>query len=324
MSDMTSLDIVVPCFNEEEALPASARELKAILDAMKAEGLVSSRSRIRFVDDGSKDATWSIISRLSSEAPETFGGVKLSRNRGHQNAVLAGLMSSGCDAVITIDADLQDDPVVMKQMVRFFHEGKQIVYGVRADRTSDSTFKRSTAQSYYKVLSLLGVEIVYNHADYRLMGRAAIDALRAYPETNLFLRAIVPQLGFPFAFVTYSRVSRVAGESKYPLRRMLALALNGITSFSMKPLRLITAFGFLTSMAAFAVGTWALLASLFGFASLPGWASIVVPMMFFSGVQILSLGIIGEYVGKTYMEAKRRPPYIIEDIVGDDNRTVLD
>jgi len=313
---MITLDIVVPCYNEQEVLPASAEEISRVLEELILAGLVTSDSCITFVDDGSRDSTWQIIGELVGERPGRFRGIKLSRNKGHQTAVLAGLLSSRADAVVTIDADLQDDPNCIREMVQRHLAGDDIVYGVRSDRKLDTAFKRFSAEGYYRFLKGLGVEVVFNHADYRLMGRRAIDALSQFTEVNLFLRAIVPLIGLKSSEVAYRRTERLAGESKYPLRKMLALAMNGVTSFSMRPLRFITIVGFVTAAVSFAVGVWAFFAYMLGFSTVPGWASIVVPMMFLSGLQLLSLGIIGEYVGKTYIETKRRPLYFIDERIG--------
>lgn len=312
---MITLNIIVPCFNEEEMVRTTASELSALLESMVADGRIDPRSYITFVDDGSTDRTWSIIGELVARSPQTLRGLKLSRNRGHQSAILAGLLQSNADASLTIDADLQDDTKAILEMVRLHAEGNEIVYGVRADRTADAWFKRKSAETYYRLLRLLGVEIVLNHADYRLMGRRSIEALRKYPETNLFLRAIIPQLGFRTATVPYARRERIAGVSKYSLRKMLSLAINGVTSFSIFPLRLITVLGFATSSVAFIIGAWALFAHIHG-AAVPGWTSIVAPIMFISGLQILSLGVIGEYIGKIYLETKRRPVFEIEESIG--------
>lgn len=308
---MMQLGIVVPCYNEQEVLPETARRLLAVLDGLHEKGLASDDSRIWFVDDGSRDATWALIERLSVAHP-CIEGLKLAANRGHQNALLAGLLTAHGDVLISVDADLQDDLGVMEHMVREHVDGAEIVFGVRSDRSADTAFKRITAESYYKVLGALGVRVVFNHADYRLMGRRAIEALREYREVNLFLRGIVPELGFKTATVPYIRSERFAGESKYPLRKMLGLAIEGVTSFSAAPLRFITIFGLLVCVCSFGMGAWAVLTKLFGAQALPGWASTVVPIYFLGGVQMLCLGVIGEYLAKIYMEVKARPRFAIE------------
>jgi glycosyltransferase involved in cell wall biosynthesis len=312
-----SLDIVVPCFNEEEVLPETARQLTALIDAMLAAGSVAS-AEVHFVDDGSRDRTWAIVEGLHRADPR-LGGVKLSRNRGHQNALMAGLAASTADVVVSIDADLQDDPAIIVDMVDAYRGGAEIVLGVRSDRGTDSAFKRMTGQGFYRFLKGMGVEIVYDHADYRLMSRRALTALAQYSESNLFLRALIPQLGFTTATVPYRRAERFAGESKYPLSKMLAFALDGVTSFSTRPLRLITLLGFLVSSVAFALGLWALWVAVFTTSSVPGWASTVVPIYLICGVQLLCIGIIGEYVGKIYFETKRRPRFIVDRVLGEDD-----
>lgn len=311
MSAVPRLDIVVPCYNEEAALPVTVERLTTLVDALSARGLVADHSAVYFVDDGSTDRTWSLIESFGQRHPRVRG-IKLSRNRGHQNALLAGLLNATGDVVISIDADLQDDVVAVERMLEAHAAGAQIVLGVRRTRTHDTWFKRYTAEQYYRWLKRLGVEVVYNHADYRLMGRRAIEALRGYEEVNLFLRGIVPQLGFRTAIVDYDRAPRVAGETRYPLRRMLSLAWEGVTSFSAVPLRFITVLGVTVSLLSLGFAAWALAAKLFGDRALPGWASTVVPIYFLGGVQLLCLGIIGEYLAKIYAEVKRRPRYVIE------------
>lgn len=311
-----SLDIVVPCYNEEAVLPETARQLAALLDALGAAGSVAS-AEVHFVDDGSRDRTWALIEALHA-TDARLGGIKLSRNRGHQNALMAGLSASTADVVVSIDADLQDDPAIIADMVDAYRGGAEIVLGVRSDRGTDSVFKRVTGQGFYRFLKGMGVEIVFDHADYRLMSRRALGALAQYTETNLFLRALIPQLGFTVATVPYRRAERFAGESKYPLRKMLAFALDGVTSFSTRPLRLITLLGFLVSSVSFALGLWALCVAVFTTHSVPGWASTVVPIYLICGVQLLCIGIIGEYIGKIYFETKRRPRFIIDRMLGDD------
>ena len=308
------LSIVVPCYNEEAVLEETAARLLQRVADLVAAGKIASSSRIYFVDDGSRDGTWPLIKSLAVRHP-SVKGIKLSRNRGHQVALLAGLLTVPGDVVISVDADLQDDLAAISAMVDAHLAGAQIVYGVRKRRETDSRFKRITAEIYYKLLASLGVEIVFNHADYRLMGRAALNALATYGESNIFLRGLIPQLGFSTSTVYYDRGERFAGESKYPLRKMLALAWNGITSFSAAPLRFITALGFLVSLGSLLVTAWALYARLFGHTAVPGWASTVLPIYFLGGIQLLSIGMIGEYVAKTYMESKRRPRFIIETVI---------
>jgi glycosyltransferase involved in cell wall biosynthesis len=309
------LNLVVPCYNEEPVLPETARRLAAVLDSLLEQGTVADGSGIYFVDDGSSDRTWEIITSLRAAQSDRFHGIKLSRNCGHQLALLAGLRNVPGDALISIDADLQDDISVIPEMVEEFRLGHDIVYGVRRGRSADTTFKRHTAQAYYRVLAMFGVEIVLDHADFRLMSRRALNALERYREVNVFLRALVPLLGFKFTTVYYDRLPRFAGVSKYPLRRMLGLALNGITSFSMQPLRMISYGGLIMSVVSFLVGAWALTTVLFTDRAVPGWASIVVPVSLVGGLQLASLGIIGEYVGKIYLEVKHRPLFEIEEVV---------
>lgn len=267
------------------------------------------------VDDGSSDATWELVERLHAQDARLCG-IKLSRNRGHQNALLAGLFAVEGDAIVSIDADLQDDVEAIVPMVAHARAGADIVFGVRAARAHDGWFKRVTAKGFYRLLAALGVQVVLDHADFRLMTRRAVEALRAYPEVNLYLRGIVPLLGFRTARVPYARGARVAGESKYPLRRMLSLGLQGVTSFSAAPLRLITALGLLVSLGSLALARWAIWIRLFTDEAVPGWASTVVPIYFLGGVQLLCIGIIGEYLAKTYTEVKRRPRFIIERALG--------
>lgn len=318
MIQAPKIAIVVPCYNEEEVLPWAASELSALIDQQVAAGHISSESYISFVDDGSSDATWTIILAMCESRPDRFSGIKLSKNRGHQSALLAGLATIDADAAISIDADLQDDIRVIPDMVRYFQSGCEVVCGVRSSRKADTLFKNFSARAYYRLMKYLGVEIIPNHADFRLLGRRALVALQKYRETNLFLRAIIPLLGFKQEIVTYERQPRSAGVSKYPLRKMISLGLNGITSFSMRPLRIITVIGIVTAVLAFLFGAWAILAWFFSWPVIPGWTSIIAPMMFLSGVQLLALGIVGEYLGKAYMEVKQRPRYEIETIKGAD------
>jgi len=308
------LAIVVPCYNEQEVLPETSRRLLGVLDRLVADGLASSESRIYFVDDGSRDRTWSLIEELARAHPR-IGGIKLSRNRGHQNALVAGLLTAEGDAIVSIDADLQDDVEVIREMVERYHEGCDIVYGVRPDRSVDG-LRRFPAKLHYRLLRLMGAEVVLDHADFRLMSRRAIEALREYREVNLYVRGIVPMLGFKTATVAYKRAERFAGESKYPLRRLASLAFQGITSLSAAPLRLITTLGLLVCAGSFALVLWALWVRLLTDQVVPGWASTVVPIYFLGGVQLLCIGVIGEYLAKIYLEVKGRPRFAIEQVVG--------
>lgn len=302
---------MVPCYNEVEVLRQTATQLLARLDAMLAEGLIAPSSRICFVDDGSTDGTWALIRELHAAQPRC-DGMKLTRNFGHQGAVLAGMLECDADAVVTIDADLQDDDACIAQMVREYRAGHDVVLGVRDDRSSDSLAKRSTAGGYYRLLRMIGIDVVPNHADCRLLSRRALQELREYPESNLFLRGLVPMLGLPSTTVSYRRKARTAGTTKYPTRRMLSLAWEGVTSFSVAPLRMVSALGFVIALGSLAVTAWALSVKFIAGNAVPGWASTVVPMYFLGGVQILCLGVIGEYVGKIYVESKRRPRYAVE------------
>lgn len=305
------LSIIIPCYNEEEVLPKIIPRLTALLQQMIDEKLIGNNSHVTFVDDGSKDQTWNIIEEQHRRLSQ-IRGVKLSRNRGHQHALLAGLLTASGDVVVSIDADLQDDLNVMKEMVNEYAGGADIVFGVRKSRKKDSLFKCITAQTYYRLLNCMKVEIVYDHADYRLLSRRAIEALRDFGETNLFIRGLVMQLGFPTTIVYYARESRLAGKSKYSLSKMIGLAINGITSFSTMPLRYITLLGFLISLFSILLVIWAFVSILFFKNTVPGWASTVIPIYLISGVQMVCLGIMGEYIGKIYLETKRRPRFIIE------------
>jgi len=311
---MTVLSIVVPCYNEQEALPETSRQLLALRSRLVAAGKITDESRLVLVDDGSRDRTWAMIEEYAASGLPVVG-LKLSRNRGHQNALLAGLFAARGDAIVSVDADLQDDVNAIEAMVDHYRQGCDVVYGVRSSRQTDTAFKRLTARGFYWLMQRLGAQTVRDHADYRLMSRRAIEALREYGETNLYLRGIIPLLGFRSATVEYARQARIAGESKYPLRRMMSLALNAITSFSIVPLRLISAIGFLVFVASLFVLAWTLWVALFTDRALPGWASITLPIYFLGGIQLLSLGVIGEYLGKLYVEAKRRPRYVVEQIV---------
>lgn len=318
---MTSpvLYIVVPCYNEQEVLPVTAPMFLGKINALASGGKISPDSRVLFVNDGSKDKTWDIIKGLAEE-DEHYIGICQSRNRGHQNAVLAGLMEAmdKCDITISVDCDGQDDIDAMDKMVDEYLGGCDVVYGVRSARDTDSFFKRETAQSFYKFLSAMGAEVVYNHADYRLISSKVLKELADFKEVNLYLRGMIPLVGFKSTTVEYERKQRLAGDSKYPLRKMAALALDGITSLSVKPLRLIMGFGAIVALISFIGVIWALITALCGNA-VPGWASMTCIVCFVSGVQLLSLGIIGEYVGKIYMETKQRPRYIISERTWEEN-----
>ena len=307
------LYIVIPCYNEEEVLPKTAPMFREKLRQLTADGLIAEDSRVLFVNDGSRDSTWTIIRDLARQDPH-YIGIAQSRNRGHQNAVLAGLMEAmdRCDITISIDCDGQDDINAMDGMVRAYHDGCEIVYGVRSSRDTDTAFKRVTAQSYYRILEKMGVEVVYNHADYRLMSSRALREFAKFREVNLYLRGMVPLVGFKSTSVYYERHERLAGKSHYPLKKMLALAFDGITSLSVKPIRLITAFGLIVSFISFIGIIWALISHLCGNA-VAGWASTTCATFFIGGVQCLFLGVIGEYIGKIYLEVKQRPRYIISD-----------
>ena len=307
------LGIVVPCFNEELVLPETASRLKDVLVKLIDSGKISADSKIYFIDDGSTDGTWKIIESFVM-GDKYFSGIKLSRNQGHQKALLAGIFSAKGDALISIDADLQDDIDVIEGMVDAYLTGNDLVYGIRNDRSTDSLFKRLSAELYYRLLKSMGVDIVFNHADYRLMSRRAIDYLAEYRETNLFLRGIVSLIGLPSTCVYYVRHERFAGQSKYPFGKMLSFAIEGITSFSAFPLRIITCVGIIVFLTSSALGFWALYLALFRDTVL-GWASTVVPIFFFSSVQLLSIGVIGEYLARIYMEVKKRPRYFIDRII---------
>ena len=314
----TKLYLVIPCYNEEEVLPETAKRLNRLFDAMEAGDLISGESRIVFVDDGSRDRTWELISSLSTDYPR-FRGIKLAKNAGHQNALLAGLMTvkNECDCAITIDADLQDDIEVIPQFIRKFDEGCDVVYGARNDRTTDTFFKRTTAVGFYKFMKAMGVDVVYNHADYRLMSRRALEALSEFSEVNLFLRGLVPLVGYKSDIVYYQRGERFAGESKYPLKKMLSFAFDGITSFSIKPIRLVWSVGAVISILAIVAAIYTLIAKFWGVTT-AGWSSLMISIWFLGGVQLVSVGIIGEYIGKIYKETKRRPRYIIEEYKKDE------
>lgn len=307
------LYIVIPCYNEQEVLPKTAPMFLDKLSQLISLDKISDDSRILFVNDGSSDETWKIISELS-KTDIHYKGISLSRNRGHQNALLAGLAEAqkSCDVTISIDCDGQDDIDAMDKMLDLYLDGCDVVYGVRCDRESDTLFKRTSAQTFYKLLNAMGVETVYNHADYRLLSSRVIAELQKFTEVNIYLRGMIPLVGFKSSTVQYTRTERLAGKSKYPLKKMISLALNGITSLSVKPIRIITAFGFMVSVLS-AIGIiWSVIVALTG-ASVAGWASTVSIICFLGGIQLLSLGVIGEYIGKIYLETKKRPRYIISE-----------
>ena len=322
MENSVKLYVVVPCYNEEEVLPETSKQMLELFGRMKDDGLISSQSRIIFIDDGSKDKTWSLIYGYSMEHKE-IGGIKLAHNAGHQNALLSGLMTvkDQCDCAISIDADLQDDINVIPEMVRKFRdEGCDVVYGVRNKRDTDTFFKRTTAEGFYHIMQAMGVNVVFNHADYRLMSARALKTLSEFPERNLFLRGMVPLVGYKSDCVYYSRHERFAGESKYPLKKMLSLAWEGVTSLSIKPIRFVTILGAIV----FAISIILLFYSLFSHFwgnTVPGWTSLAVSIWAIGGLQLLAIGIIGEYLGKIYMETKQRPRYFIETFLNDEPET---
>lgn len=310
-----NIGVVVPCYNEEAILPETARQLRAKLDALVEQGAVSRGSKVWFVDDGSTDTTWPIIQNLVATDP-AFMGIKLTRNHGHQYALYAGMMKAKGDALISMDADLQDDINAIDQMVEKFRSGIEIVYGVRDDRHTDGKFKRWTAAIHYWVAARFGIETIPNHADFRLMSAKAVRLLGQYRETNIYLRGIVPLLGLPTDRVYYARGARQAGETKYSLAAMLSLSAQGITSFSMAPLRFIMLAGALVFLASLGLSGWALWAKITGNSTLvDGWASTVIPIYLLGGLQLLAIGIAGEYIGKAYMEVKNRPLYQVEEII---------
>lgn len=310
-----TLYIVIPCYNEELVISETVRRLTEKLDSMVEHGLIKENSRMMLVNDGSKDNTWNIIEELYS-SNKYVTGISLSRNRGHQNALLAGLFEAAkySDMVVSMDADLQDDIEVLDDFVKKYYEGCQIVYGVKKNRKKDSFFKRTTALAFYKMMNMLGVELVYNHADYRLMSRRAIHELENYKEVNLFLRGIVPMIGFQTGTVAYDRGERFAGESKYPLGKMIYFALDGITSTTVKPIRMITAMGFITALISLVFLIYFIVIHFLG-KTVAGWTTTVVLVCLFGGLQIMCIGVVGEYVGKIYLETKKRPRYIVQDIL---------
>ena len=305
--------IVIPCYNEEQVLPITAPMFLEKIHSLTAQGLVSDKSRVLFVNDGSRDKTWELIQGFAAQ-DEHYIGISQSRNRGHQNAVLAGLMEakSRCDITISIDCDGQDDINAMDAMVDAYRDGCDVVYGVRSKRETDTFFKRFTAESFYKILNAMGAEVVFNHADYRLMSARVLEEFARFREVNLFLRGMVPLVGFKSTCVTYERHERMAGESHYPLSKMLALAFDGITSLSIKPIRFITGFGVFVALVSFIGVLWAVIEAALGL-TVSGWASMTSIICFVSGVQLICLGVIGEYIGKIYLESKHRPRYIISD-----------
>ena len=309
-----SLAIVVPCYNEEAVLASTCAELLATLDGLLASGRIRADSRIYFVDDGSRDGTWPMLLRMAKHHGPVVA-VALSRNRGHQNALLAGLAQTVEEVVVSIDADLQDGPEHIAAMIDAYRAGNDVVFGVRKQRDTDTFFKRLTAEGYYRLMQRLGVDLVFNHADFRLMSRRAVKTLLEYPETNLFLRGMVREIGFRSTTVEYARRPRVAGESKYPLRRMLSLAWKGVTAFSIAPLRAITLMGMITGALSLVLIGWVLSVKIFSHSAVPGWASIMVPVLFIGSVQLLCLGVIGEYLGKIYEEVKRRPRYHLREVI---------
>lgn len=315
--DKCKLFLVIPCYNEQEVLEETNRQLYVVMNGMIEKGKINKDSRIVYVNDGSKDNTWEIIKKLHKES-ELVSGICLSRNKGHQNALLAGLhtVKDFCDAAISLDADLQDDVNAIEAMVDKFYEGNDVVYGVRSSRKKDTFFKRTTAQGFYKVMEKLGVEVVYNHADYRLMSKRALQALAQFKEYNVFLRGLVPVVGFKSDIVYYERNERFAGESKYPLRKMLAFAFEGITSFSIKPIRFITTLGAVVFIVSIIMLIYSLVSYIAG-AVVSGWSSLIISIWALGGLQLLSIGVIGEYIGKIYLETKGRPKYIIQEFLDD-------
>lgn len=315
MEQKSTLYLVVPCYNEEEVLDETTKQLNRKLGGLIEAGKVSDASRILFVNDGSRDQTWMIIRRLHEEY-RLVSGLNLSRNRGHQNAVFAGLMyaKEHCDVAISLDADLQDDVDAIDEMIDKFHEGCDVVYGVRSSRKKDTFFKKTTAEGFYKIMKWMGVDIVFNHADYRLMSKRVLDQLQDYKEVHLFLRGMIPLIGYPSANVYYERKERFAGESKYPLKKMLAFAFDGISSFSVKPIRFIVWLGFFIFFVSILMLLYSILQFVFG-DTVPGWSSLIVSIWALGGLQLLAIGVVGEYIGKVYMETKGRPKYAIQDIL---------
>lgn len=312
------LYVVIPCYKEEEVLPETARRMKDKMKSLVEEGKISDKSRVMFVNDGSTDRTWEIICRLHNE-DKLFSGVDLSRNRGHQNALLAGLMTAVkySDMTISMDADLQDDINAIDSMIDKYYEGCDVVYGVRSSRDTDTFFKKFTAESFYKLMKLMGADIVFNHADYRLMSKRALEGLSQFGEVNLFLRGIVPEIGYKSGIVEYERAERFAGESKYPLKKMLSFAFDGITSFSIKPIRIIITLGFFMCIFSILALIWSIVVKIMG-NSEAGWTSLMASIWLIGGIQVVSIGVIGEYIGKIYKETKKRPRYIIKTILNNE------
>lgn len=317
MSTLPVIAVVVPCFNEQAALPITAKRLLEVLDFMASSGLISEESYILCCNDGSRDLTWNAIQMLHAGNPK-IKGISLAHNRGHQYALLAGLMTvrNRCDAAISIDADLQDDVNAMTEMVEKFRQGYEIVYGVRASRATDSWFKRTTARAFYSVQQKMGLDTIYDHADYRLMSNRALDILSQYGESNLFLRGIIPQIGLSTAIVTYDRHERVAGESKYPLKKMISFSIDGITSFSSRPIRMILLLGVLLLVLDVIMCIYVAVAY-FGHAAIPGWTSLMLSVWFLGSVTLIGLGVVGEYIGKIFVEVKHRPRYNISEYLLD-------
>ena len=313
---MDKLGIVVPCYNEEEVLEIASKALREVLTDLISKQKIAEDSFILFVNDGSKDRTWELIEEEHKKYPVSVLGLKLAGNVGHQFALTAGLITAKdmCDVTVSIDADLQDDVNVIEEMIDKFHAGNDIVYGVRKERKTDTFFKRVTAQGFYKVMSLMGVKTIYNHADFRLMSRRAVEQFSKYKERNLFLRGMMPLIGYQTDCVYYDRLERVAGESKYPLKKMLALAFNGISSFSVKPITMVTVLGVFILIASLCAAVYALISYFMGHV-VPGWTSLILSIWFLGGVQLLSIGLVGQYIGKIYMEVKQRPRYNIEKVL---------
>lgn len=317
---MDTLYLVIPCYNEEEVLPETSSQLKKKIVSLVAKGKISDKSRIVFVNDGSKDRTWEIITALHEE-DKIFQGIKLSRNKGHQNALLCGLMTvkDHCDMAISLDADLQDDINAIDEMVEKYYQGCDVVYGVRSARDTDTFFKKFTAEGFYKVMKMMGGEVVFNHADYRLMSRRALNGLQEFKEVNLFLRGVVPMIGYKSDSVYYERKERFAGESKYPLKKMLAFAWEGITSLSTKPIKMISILGGFIFIISIIMLIYSLIRHAMG-ATETGWTSTIVSIWAIGGLQLLAIGIIGEYIGKVYLETKERPKFIVEKYLSDEEK----
>lgn len=313
-----SLAVVIPCYNEEEMLPKTLATMLALRESMISRGKINNESKIYLVDDGSKDKTWEILNREAAQN-SALVAIKLSRNKGHQNALYAGLCTTTEDVTVSIDADLQDDPQNIEAMVDEYLKGHDVVYGVRSARHTDTFFKRFTAEGYYHLMKKMGVDLVFNHADFRLLSRRALESLKEYGEANLFLRGLVREVGYSSSKVEYERQAREAGESKYPLKKMLSFAWKGITAFSTAPLRMITVLGLMSGFASFSLIAWVLAVRLFTDNATPGWASVLLPLLFIGSVQLICLGIIGEYLSKIYEEVKRRPKFHISNIVNKKN-----